>query len=63
MQRARAGTSQRRSHTSAGGDGSSFGEAVQGARAALWERRDDFGALWAAYQHYGDPNDTILLRV
>lgn len=39
----------------AGGDGSSFGEAVQGARAALWERRDDFGALWAAYQHYGDP--------
>ena len=39
----------------AGGDGSSFGEAIQEARRALWDRRDAFGALWAAYQHYGDP--------
>ena len=39
----------------AGGDGASFGEAIQEARRALWDRRDAFGALWAAYQHYGDP--------
>jgi hypothetical protein len=39
----------------AGGDGASFGEAIQEARKALWDRRDAFGALWAAYQHYGDP--------
>ena len=39
----------------AGGRGESFGEAVRKARARLWNRRDDFGALWAAYQHYGDP--------
>jgi hypothetical protein len=39
----------------AGGDGSSFGEAIQEARKALWDRRNAFGALWAAYQHYGDP--------
>ena len=38
-----------------GGAGDSFGEAVRKARTALWERREDFGALWAAYQHYGDP--------
>ena len=38
-----------------GGDGTSFGEAIQEARRALWDRREAFGALWAAYQHYGDP--------
>ena len=35
--------------------GESFGEAVRKARRSLWDRRDDFGPLWAAYQHYGDP--------
>ena len=38
-----------------GEQGASFGEAVRLARASLWEHRADFGALWAAYQHYGDP--------
>lgn len=35
--------------------GESFGEAVRRAREALWRDRETFGALWAAYQHYGDP--------
>jgi hypothetical protein len=35
--------------------GKSFGEAVRGAREALWRNRGTYGALWAAYQHYGDP--------
>jgi pimeloyl-ACP methyl ester carboxylesterase len=38
-----------------GGRGASFGDAVKRARETLWMRRDDYGALWAAYQHYGDP--------
>jgi hypothetical protein len=34
-----------------------LGEAVKLAREKLYERRitDKFGAVWAAYQHYGDP--------
>lgn len=36
-------------------EGESFGEAVRSAREALWRGRDTFGALWGAYQHYGDP--------
>lgn len=35
--------------------GQSFGEAVRRAREALWRDRETYGALWAAYQHYGDP--------
>ena len=35
--------------------GEPFGEAIKNARRALWDRREYFGALWAAYQHYGDP--------
>jgi hypothetical protein len=35
--------------------GELFGEAVRLAREALWEREATFGALWAAYQHFGDP--------
>ena len=41
--------------------GSSFGEAVRRARAALWENEADYGALWAAYQHYGDPTSETPL--
>ena len=41
--------------------GSSFGDAVQEARLALWQQRSLYGPLWAAYQHYGDPSsDTGL---
>ena len=36
-------------------EGESFGEAVLGARQALWRDRETYGPLWAAYQHYGDP--------
>lgn len=36
-------------------EGESFGEAVRSAREALWRDREAYGALWAAYQHYGDP--------
>ncbi len=38
-----------------GGPGATIGEAVQRARSRLWSDRHLFGALWAAYQHYGDP--------
>ncbi|MFN0243087.1 MAG: CHAT domain-containing protein [Planctomycetota bacterium] len=34
----------------------SLGEALCDARKALYDQRDTFGLLWAAYQHYGDPN-------
>jgi hypothetical protein len=33
----------------------SIGEAVRLARQELYDHQDDFGAVWAAYQHYGDP--------
>jgi hypothetical protein len=36
-------------------EGDTFGESVRLARKALWQDRDTYGALWAAYQHYGDP--------
>jgi hypothetical protein len=32
-----------------------LGEGMLAARTALAERADMYGALWAAYQHYGDP--------
>lgn len=34
----------------------SLGNALWIARRALKERESSFGALWAAYQHYGDPS-------
>jgi CHAT domain-containing protein len=41
--------------------GESFGESVRRAREALWHERETYGALWAAYQHYGDPASTAVL--
>jgi hypothetical protein len=35
--------------------GRPIGEALLAARRALDEQSASFGALWAAYQHYGDP--------
>jgi pimeloyl-ACP methyl ester carboxylesterase len=35
--------------------GDRVGEAVRVARKALWDERGLYGALWGAYQHYGDP--------
>jgi CHAT domain-containing protein len=36
--------------------GTSLGEALLKARLALKDEDATFGALWAAYQHYGDPD-------
>jgi hypothetical protein len=38
----------------------SLGAAMLHARRALAARQDVFGALWAAYQHYGDPTATLV---
>ena len=35
--------------------GASLGESMLRARQALKAREEAYGALWAAYQHYGDP--------
>jgi CHAT domain len=43
------------------GGGKSFGDAIVDARMELWKSRDQFGALWAAYQHYGDPASEAAL--
>ncbi len=43
------------------GPGVSVGKAVQVARNELWKNEDRFGALWAAYQHYGDPAAEAVL--
>jgi len=43
-----------------------LGEAVKSARTALYLKRSDWvrdGALWAAYQHYGDPTRRIGVRL
>ena len=40
----------------------SLGEAMLKARAALADSEDLYGALWAAYQHYGDPTAYIADR-
>ena len=42
-------------------DGKTLGHAMRAARGSLWRSRRTFGSLWAAYQHYGDPN--AVLRV
>jgi pimeloyl-ACP methyl ester carboxylesterase len=39
-----------------GPGGTSLGEALLKARLALKDEDATFGALWAAYQHYGDPD-------
>jgi pimeloyl-ACP methyl ester carboxylesterase len=41
--------------------GKPVGEAVRAARDEVW-RTKRFGALWAAYQHYGDPGGESGLR-
>jgi len=39
-----------------------LGDALLQARLALHEREASYGALWAAYQHYGDPTFTVRYR-
>lgn len=38
-----------------GPDRPTIGEAMLKARKKLYDNRDMYGKLWAAYQHYGDP--------
>ncbi|HSD27632.1 MAG TPA: CHAT domain-containing protein [Vicinamibacteria bacterium] len=38
----------------------SLGAAILKARRALAAKQDVFGALWAAYQHYGDPTASLI---
>jgi CHAT domain-containing protein len=38
----------------------SLGAAMLQARRRLADREDVFGALWAAYQHYGDPTASLV---
>jgi CHAT domain len=42
-------------------DGKRVGEAVLAARRAVWDERSLYGALWGAFQHYGDPLSTSPL--
>jgi CHAT domain-containing protein len=37
-----------------------IGGALQTARLVMARRKAKYGALWAAYQHYGDPNASII---
>src|SRR4029453_15177948 len=39
---------------------STLGTAMREARKKLYDSSDEYDALWAAYQHYGDPNTTLL---
>jgi hypothetical protein len=39
---------------------STLGAAMLEARKKLHESSDEYDALWAAYQHYGDPNTTLF---
>ena len=41
------------------GQGLSLGDAVLEARKALYQREARYDALWAAYQHYGDPGTRL----
>ena len=44
-----------------GEQGSTIGEAVHAARVKVHDRAD-YGALWAAYQHYGHPHCELRAR-
>lgn len=37
-----------------------IGDAITNARNAVWKKHPD-GTTWAAYQHYGDPTDQLLV--
>ncbi len=47
------------------GDPATVGEAVMAARREVWqahvEADEPVGTTWAAYQHYGDPTDRLLV--
>ena len=37
----------------------SLGRAICAARHSVWQKREKWGLAWAAYQHYGDPTDSL----
>jgi CHAT domain-containing protein len=39
--------------------GGKIGPALQRTRTELYDKREVFGAAWAAYQHYGDPTRSV----
>lgn len=41
------------------GRGNSIGSALLAARRQLYEARSRYDSLWAAYQHYGNPDDKL----
>jgi pimeloyl-ACP methyl ester carboxylesterase len=41
------------------GAGTTLGEAIRAAREELYRHTDRYDALWAAYQHYGDPTTRL----
>jgi hypothetical protein len=41
------------------GRGASVGKAMCAARNAVWQKHEKWGLAWAAYQHYGDPTDSL----
>lgn len=42
------------------GEGATLGEALLTARRELAKNTESFGALWGAYQHYGDPGFRLV---
>jgi hypothetical protein len=49
-------------HLLGDGRGLTLGDAVLAARKALHEQGNTYDALWAAYQHYGDPSTRLRAR-
>ena len=41
------------------GIGGTIGQALQSVRALLKQDEQRYGALWAAHEHYGDPNERL----
>lgn len=39
--------------------GNTLGRALLSARKSLYAKRDQYGSLWAAYQHYGEPDEKL----
>jgi hypothetical protein len=44
------------------GGANTLGDALCLARRTLYDQRDRYDALWAAYQHYGDPRQRLRGR-
>ncbi len=39
-----------------------LGEAVRKAREVLYKKRKEWGPVWGAYQHYGDPSSVPVMK-